>query len=104
MTDHPSKPDRNPIDAAFAVTPSWMLSIRNFDAIEVHPCCIVDCTDGIEAVEQCAPEDANFWSAYGHCVTGGLDCFEDFPTEAEAEAFGATLRRTYPHLAEGGAP
>jgi hypothetical protein len=39
-----------------------------------------------------------------HCVTGGLDCFEDFAAEAEGEAFVATLRRTYPHLAEGGAP
>jgi hypothetical protein len=27
----------NPIEAAFAVTPWWMLAIRNFDAIEVLP-------------------------------------------------------------------
>ena len=26
----------NPIEAAFAAPPSWMLAIRNFDAIEVH--------------------------------------------------------------------
>jgi hypothetical protein len=89
----------NPIEAAFAATPSWMLTIRNFDAIEVHPCCVVGFADGVEMVETCEPEDAHFWSVYGHYVTGGLDCFEDFPTEAEAEVFAARLRRTYPHLA-----
>ena len=89
----------NPIAAAFAVTPAWMLAIRSFDAIEVHPCCVVGSADGVDIVETCDPEDAHFWSVYGHCVTGGLDCFEDCPTEAEAEAFAARLRRTYPHLA-----
>ena len=29
-----------------------------------------------------------------------FECFEDFPTEAEAEAFAERLRQTYPHLAE----
>jgi hypothetical protein len=89
----------NPIEAAFAATPSWMLTIRDYDAIEVHPCRVVGITDGIESVERCAPEDAHFWSVYGRCVTIGVDCFDDFPTEAEAEAFAARLRRTYPHLA-----
>src|ERR1700733_15424575 len=89
----------NPVEAAFAVTPSWILAIGNFDAIEVHPCCVVGLSDRQEIVETCAREDAHFWSVYGHCVTGGLECFEDFSTEAEAEAFAARLRRTYQHLA-----
>src|ERR1700693_5823966 len=89
----------NPIAAAFAATPSWMLAIRSFDAIEVHPCCVIGFADGAEIVETGERGDAHFWSAYGHCVTGGLDCCEDFPTEAAAEAFAARLRRTYPHLA-----
>ena len=41
----------NPIAAAFAATPWWMLAIRNFDAIEVHPCCVVGVAGGIEIVE-----------------------------------------------------
>jgi hypothetical protein len=95
----------NPIAAAFAATPWWMLAIRNFDAVEVHPCCVVGmAAGGPEIVETCPPEDAHFWSVYGHYVTGGLDCFEDFPTEAEAEAFAARLRRTYPHLAGAARP
>jgi hypothetical protein len=57
------------------------------------------------SVEQCQPEAAEFWSVYGHGIDGGIHSFEDdFPTQAEADAFAATLRRTYPHLAEGGAP
>jgi len=91
----------NPISAAFAATRSWMLGIRDFDAIEVHPCRVVSFADGVELVETCEPEDAHFWSVYGHYVTGGVDCFEDFPTEAEADAFAARLRGTYPHLAGG---
>jgi hypothetical protein len=66
--------------------------MTSFDTIEVRPCRIVD-RYGIETVEQCAPEDANLWSIYGHRVTGGLDRLEDFPTEAEAEAFAAKLLR-----------
>ena len=45
----------NPIAAAFAATPSWMLAIRDFDAIEVHPCCVVDVADRIEIVERASP-------------------------------------------------
>jgi hypothetical protein len=89
----------NPIAAAFAVTPPWMLAIRDFDAIEVHPCRVVDIAGGVETVETCEAADAQFWSVYGHCVTGGLVCFEDFPTAAAAEDFAAKLRRAYPHLA-----
>jgi hypothetical protein len=33
-------------------------------------------------------------------VTDGVLCFEDFPTEAEADTFAEKLRLTYPHLAE----
>jgi hypothetical protein len=89
----------NPIAAAFAVTPWWMLAIREFDAIEVHPCCVVGFADGVGYVETCEPDGAHSWSVYGHYVTGGIECFEDFPTQAQAEAFAAKLRHTYPHLA-----
>jgi hypothetical protein len=92
----------NPIEAAFAITPPWMLTIRNFDAVEVHPCCVVGFADGNELVETCKPDDAQFWSVYGHCRSGGLECFEDFPTEIEANAFADQLRRTYTHLADNG--
>jgi hypothetical protein len=83
-----------------AATPPWMLSISEFDAIEVHPCCVVGFADGLEIVETCEPEDAHFWSAYGHYRTGGVACLEDFATEAEAKAFADGLRQAYPHLAE----
>ena len=45
----------NPIEAAFAATPSWMLAIRNFDAIEVHPCCVVGSANGVDIIETCDP-------------------------------------------------
>ena len=49
-----------------------MLAIRNFDAIEVHPCCVVGFADGVEIVETCEPEDSHFWSVYGPRAAGRL--------------------------------
>ena len=50
--------------------------------------------------EVCERDDAHFWSVYGHLVDGGLECFEDFPTEAEADAFAASLVADFPQLAD----
>jgi hypothetical protein len=35
------KNDMPPIDAAYAITPFWLLIIRQFDAREIHPCAVV---------------------------------------------------------------
>jgi len=60
-----------------------------FDAVEVHPCQIIEKgTEGKkDVVEQCEPEDADFWSVYIHLVSGGLECIADCVTEQEAETF-----------------
>jgi len=91
----------SPIDAAYAITPGWMMRIRDFDALEIHPCAVIgkDSTDN-DIVEQCEPNDARFWTVFGHLRTGGLDDFEDFATEAEAIAFHDQVIAAYPHLAE----
>jgi hypothetical protein len=90
----------SPIDAAKAVTPHWMRNIRDFDAIEIHPCTVIG-NDSMEnaIVEQCEPEDAHFWCVFGHLRTGGLDDFEDFASEAEAITFHERLIAAYPRLA-----
>jgi hypothetical protein len=95
-----TKQTASPLDAA--KTPRWMQNIRDFDALEIHPCMVVG-TDSLDnrIVEQCDPEDAHFWSVFGHLRTGGTDDFEDFSTEAEATAFHDRLIAAYPHLAEG---
>jgi hypothetical protein len=92
--------DISPVDAAKALTPHWMRNIHDFDALEIHPCAVIDrLSDGTEIVEPCAPENSDFWTVYGHYRTGGVDAFEDFATEAEATAFHDRLIATYPHLA-----
>jgi len=98
-----TKPDISPIDLANALTPHWMRDIRDFDALEIAPCRIVGHDSrGNEIVEPCddAPEEAAFWTVYGHFRTGGVDAFEDFASEAEAVAFHDRLIATYPHLAD----
>ncbi len=92
----------SPIDLANALTPRWMKDIRDFDALEIAPCRVVGHDRlGNDIVEPCdsAPQEAAFWTVYGHFRTGGVDDFEDFPTEAEAVAFHDQLIATYPHLA-----
>ena len=90
----------SPIDAAKALTPRWMQNIKDFDALEIHPCTVIgnDSEDN-SIVEQCEPEDAHFWCVFGHLRTGGLDDFEDFATQALAMAFHDRLIAAYPHLA-----
>lgn len=74
--------------------------IWDFDALEIQPCAVVAIdTNGSEIVEPCQPEDAFFWTVYGHFRTGGVDALRDFPTEAEAVAFHDRLIASYPHLA-----
>jgi hypothetical protein len=93
------KQTASPVDAA--KIPRWMQNIRDFDALEIHPCVGVG-TDSLDnlIVEQCEPEDAHFWSVFGHLRTGGTDDFEDFATEAEAIAFHDRLLAAYPHLGQ----
>jgi hypothetical protein len=91
----------SPIDAAKALSPDWMRNIHDFDALEIHPCCVVGHDSmGSDIVEQCNPQDAHFWTVFGHLRTGGIDDFENFPTEAQAIAFHDQLIAAYPHLAE----
>lgn len=92
--------DISPIDLAKAITPHWMRNIRDFDGLEIQPCAVLArCEEGAEIAEPSEPEDAAFWTVYGHFRSGGVDAFEDFATEAEALAFRDRLIATYPHLA-----
>ncbi len=92
---------RSPIEIANALTPHWMRKIKEFDALEIHPCAVVGRgDDGTEFIEASEPGEADFWTVYGHYCTGGVDAFEDFSTEAQALAFRDRLLAAYPHLAK----
>ena len=90
----------SPLDVADNLTPWWMRRIRDFDALEMNPCQIVEILDdGTQVVEPCNdPADADFWTVYGHLVTGGVEAFEDFATKTEALQFRDRLLAAYPHL------
>lgn len=70
-------------------------NLSHFDAYEVHPCCEVMPTlkDGkiTRVVETCEPEQADFWSVYGHFPTGGVISLADCPTEAVAKMLANAL-------------
>lgn len=94
--------DISPIEIAKNFTPWWMERIWDFDALEIHPCAIIKYADGgRDVVEQCAPEDADFWTVFGHYREGGIDTFEDFLTEVDAQQFHDKLIAAYPHLTDG---
>jgi len=105
----------SPIEQAKALTPWWMMQIKRFDGIEIHPVrdhfwndddmgprpfCIPD--DHETQCEPCEPHEAHFWSVYGHLITGGVECLEDFETEAEARRSAEQILRAYPHLRKYG--
>jgi len=90
---------QDPVKLAKALTPWWMMEIRKFDGLEIHPVQeFTDQNDGSRYCEQCEPSEAQFWSVYGHLKEGGVLCIEDFATEAEGRAFARTLLDTYAHL------
>ena len=84
--------------------PAWRTRVHLFDGLEISPCMTVRGESWGPCIEVCDPADAEFWSVYGHYNPelcdgfGGVDCLEDFATQAEALAFGEELYRSYPHL------
>ena len=105
----------DPIAKAIAANRWWVDLMDYFDALEIHPIRDTSWNDAEQGprpfdsednetwCEPCAPEEAHFWSIYGHLRTGGVDYFEDFATEAEARALAQRLLSLYPHLREYGA-
>lgn len=85
-----------------ARSPWWMTRIHEFDGLEVHPCRTETAPDGSTFQEQCEPEAAEVWSVFGHKCSGGIDCFMDFPTNAEARSFAMKLLTAYPHVMKFG--
>jgi hypothetical protein len=100
-----------PIEAAKAATPWWMMEILDYDGLELHP--VRDHRWNDETMgkrpfssqddnetwcEPCVAGEEHFFSVYGHCKQGGVMCFEDFATYAEALAFAQQLLAAYPHL------
>jgi hypothetical protein len=78
------------------------IPIREFDALEIHPCVVVGHDDRYnEIVEQSLPAIADFWTVYGRYHTGRVEAIEDFASPAEARAFHDRLVSIYPHLAAG---
>ena len=105
LTDHEGTPAPNPD------TPTWAKEIHACDALEIWPVCDLNWNDEAQGprpfhpnadneshCETCDEDKAHFWSVYGHLKTGGVTCFQDFATKAEAVAFADTLYRDYPHL------
>jgi hypothetical protein len=105
LTDHDGRPAPNPH------APAWAKEIHACDRLEIWPVCDLNWNDEEQGprpfnahddheahCETCDADKAHFWSVYGHLKTGGLTCFADFATEAEAVAFAEKLYRAYPHL------
>lgn len=68
-----------------------VLNAADFDAVEVHPVSLWQNPDDPSGTycEVC-DEDTDtpdFWSAYVHCVAGGVECVGDFATYDEADAY-----------------
>ncbi|MFZ1806394.1 MAG: hypothetical protein WAU36_04185 [Cyclobacteriaceae bacterium] len=65
------------------ITSSLPLITQPFNAIEIHPCKLID----EHNVQQCEPQEAQIWSLYIHLCQGGLECIADFASEDLANNF-----------------
>ncbi len=81
----------SPIEAAKKITPSWFTRIPDYDGLEIHPVRVYETREDKTFCEQCEPEEADFWSVYGHLIEGGVECIDDFAAEAQAERFASQL-------------
>jgi len=50
--------------------------------------------------ERCKPNEANYWTVFGHLRRGGVDDFQDFRTQAQAEKYHDRLLKRYPHFSK----
>ena len=98
----------SPIALAQALTPSWMMLIHDYVGLEVHPCIVVGYSQNTPILMPCAPQEASFWTVFGKYQvkgrSGGLDAFDNFPTEAEAREFHDKLISIFPHLDKDSRP
>ena len=94
----------DPITAAFAVTPDWMLDIRAYDGLEIQPCHTVGfADDGKEIVGPGAePEAAEFMARQHRAQLPRLAMstrLTTIPDPADrARACAGRLRAACPHL------
>jgi hypothetical protein len=77
-------------------------TIRDFDGLEIWPCCVVGFSDDQPITEICEPDQAEFWTVHGHRREGGITALQDFESSEAARSFADRLLDTYPHLRHHG--
>lgn len=93
----------SPIQLAKEATPFWFETIHNYDGLELSPVAEYEDKQGDKFCERVDdPNEAQFWSVYGHLREGGVECLEDFYTEQEAAEFANTLLSMFPNLHKHG--
>jgi hypothetical protein len=82
-----------------SAAPFWFQTIQSYDGLELAPVSEYEDKEGCRFCERVDdPQDAHFWSVYGHLPVGGVECLEDFPSEQEAMDFANHLLAIYPNL------
>ena len=103
MTTNLTDKGPSPIQLAKEATPFWFETIHDYDGLELAPVAEYEDKDGFKFCEPVDdPQEAKFWSVYGHMPEGGVECLEDFPTKARAEDFAGSLLSIFPNLHKHG--
>ncbi|MDR3423954.1 MAG: hypothetical protein P4M13_02590 [Alphaproteobacteria bacterium] len=96
------KNEPSPLDLAKSLTPWGMKWINEFNGLEIHPCQVIGSLNGEQIARPCAPEQASFWTVYGHykpdSLSSGIEALEDCPTESAAQKACDGFLKCYPHL------
>lgn len=110
MTNNTAKPTCNepdkgslPTQPAKDASPWWFETIQTYDGLELSAVAEYEDKDGTKYCERVDdPQEAQFWSVYGHLPEGGVECLEDFDKEQEASDFANMLLKLYPNLLKYG--
>ena len=90
----------NPVSIAFGI-PDWRMNIRDYAAIEVHPCKVVkNALGGVASLAICEPSRSCLWPVCGRNQDGSLHSFDQYPTPNPARRFAQKLGEAYPHFKE----
>jgi len=100
-----NEPDKvlSPTQPAKEASPWWFETINTYDGLELSAVAEYEDKDDTKFCERVDnPQEAQFWSVYGHRYEGGVEYLEDFDTEQEASDFANGLLKLYPNLQKYG--
>jgi hypothetical protein len=83
----------DPIAAARALTPLWMLAIRDYDALELHPCCAISDSDAVEIVSRTMRSSGRYTAIAAAAASNSWKIFDPLKLKSPGPSLGTPHRK-----------